>query len=410
MELEEEDEAKTGCCFVPALSALFTRIGELVRKRGVKQRRRNYRVAKIQEEERVASESPDKGLNATVEQDRNLQRQVRPPKAMKRRKGNSSTFSSCYTVGEPLGQGGFGSVFAGTRKADGAQVAIKVVPKGLAGDYITVPGSGVPVPREVALMMMASEPSGSTNICRLLEWFDGKDIIMLILERPQSSIDVGNFCLRGRMSEREAAGIMRQVVLAAKHCHDRGVLHRDIKPENLLINTKDMTVKLIDFGCGDLLKDGPYDAYAGTLLYSPPEWNRNHTYEGRQATVWSLGVLLYYIVKGVLPFKTQDDIISKRLRFRRKNLSSGAVLLFALHPPQHPSVGSSPTSRGVCLSLSPDVTVCLPVPSMVSSLDFLSLPSLLAGSADFSCIELDRGRWTRQREPTETTHLISHNT
>ncbi|KAL2086918.1 hypothetical protein ACEWY4_017977 [Coilia grayii] len=280
----------------------------------------------IQEEERVASESPDKGLNATVEQDRNLQRQVRPPKSMKRRKGNSSTFSSCYTVGEPLGQGGFGSVFAGTRKADGAQVAIKVVPKGLAGDYITVPGSGVPVPREVALMMMASEPSGSTNICRLLEWFDGQDIIMLILERPQCSIDVANFCLRGRMSEREAAGIMRQVVLAAKHCHDRGVLHRDIKPENLLINTKDMTVKLIDFGCGDLLKDGPYDAYAGTLLYSPPEWNRNHTYEGRQATVWSLGVLLYYLVKGVLPFKTRDDIISKRLRFRRKNLSSGKTV------------------------------------------------------------------------------------
>ncbi|KAL2093120.1 hypothetical protein ACEWY4_010432 [Coilia grayii] len=116
-------------------------------------------------------------------------------------------------------------------------VAIKVVAKDLAEDYIAVPGSGVPVPSEVALMMMVSEPSGSPKICRLLEWFDRQDIIMLVLERPQPCIDVAHFCLRGRMSKREAACIIWQVVLSAKHCHDRGVLHRDFKPENLLINT-----------------------------------------------------------------------------------------------------------------------------------------------------------------------------
>lgn len=112
-------------------------------------------------------------------------------------------------------------------------------------------------------MTMASKQSGSPNICRLLEWFDDKDIIILILERPQPCEDVYHFCRRGRISEQVAARIMRQVVLAVKHCHDRGVFHRDVKPENLLINTDDMTVKLIDFGCGDVMKDGPYDVFCG---------------------------------------------------------------------------------------------------------------------------------------------------
>ena len=112
-------------------------------------------------------------------------------------------------------------------------------------------------------MVMASERQGSPNVCRLLEWFDIQDLIILILESPQPCEDLFHFCQRGRLSEQEAARIMRQVVLAAKHCHDRGVFHRDIKPENLLINTNDMTVKLIDFGCGDVLKDGPYDTFSG---------------------------------------------------------------------------------------------------------------------------------------------------
>lgn len=56
---------------------------------------------------------------------------------------------------------------------------------------------------------------------------------------------------------------MLQVVEAARHCYSRRVFHRDIKAENLLFNTDTMDVKLIDFGCGDLWQDTPYEEYAG---------------------------------------------------------------------------------------------------------------------------------------------------
>ncbi|RXN39246.1 serine threonine- kinase pim-3-like protein [Labeo rohita] len=67
---------------------------------------------------------------------------------------------------------------------------------------------------------------------------------------------------------------MLQLISALRHCESRGVLHRDVKPENLLISTESHDIKLLDFGCGDLLKDSAYKYFAGTLEYAPPEWFR----------------------------------------------------------------------------------------------------------------------------------------
>lgn len=185
MELQEEEEERTQSgCFLPALRSLFNGIREMIRKRRVKQRRRNYRIAKMQEEQRVEqrvererdgakekecskaalansngekmeekaclysgrltkSKSPHKGVDGTADVQLEQQRQARTPKAARKRKGNSSheeakasskrwchapcqlrRFSDCYDVGQRLGQGGFGCVFAGTRKEDGEQVRL----------------------------------------------------------------------------------------------------------------------------------------------------------------------------------------------------------------------------------------------------------------------------------------------
>ncbi|KTF92751.1 hypothetical protein cypCar_00006338 [Cyprinus carpio] len=105
----------------------------------------------------------------------------------------------------------------------------------------------------------------------------------------------------GRIDEVLARVIMQQATQAAYMSCQRGVLHRDIKQENLLINKDTLEVKLIEFGCGDLLQSMAYTTFMGTPMYCPPEFLSQGKYHGETATVYSLGVLLFSLICGTFP-------------------------------------------------------------------------------------------------------------
>ncbi|XP_062859648.1 serine/threonine-protein kinase pim-1-like [Trichomycterus rosablanca] len=174
-------------------------------------------------------------------------------------------------------------------------------------------------------MLMVSEPPRCERVLELLEWFDMPECYVLILERPACCMDLFEYRRNGSLPEHLAQVIMWQVVLAARHCRDGGVLHRDIKEQNLLVSFDTLEVKLIDFGCGDLLKSTPYRRFAGTILYAPPEWIEEGKYHGCAATVWSLGVLLFVLVCGELPFWNEREIAAGHLIFKA-GVSMGELL------------------------------------------------------------------------------------
>ncbi|KAJ8379510.1 hypothetical protein SKAU_G00002880 [Synaphobranchus kaupii] len=214
-----------------------------------------------------------------------------------------------YVRGKLIGRGGCGSVYAGIRICDGLPVALKYVSKS-AGNELLLPGHYWPTHREVGLMGLVNQHMGHPNILRLYEWFDKPDHIVMVLERPAPCMDLVDFCAAQNnnvMDEQLAQAVIEQLLHALLHCQYSGVFHQDVKPANILINTETLRVILIDFGCGDLWQDTPYHTFAGTWEFTAPEWFAKNEQHAGPATVWSVGVTLYYLVCGFFPFNKFDE-------------------------------------------------------------------------------------------------------
>merc|ERR1711981_112069 len=88
------------------------------------------------------------------------------------------------------------------------------------------------------------------------------------------------------------------------------------KDENVILDRMSGVAKLIDFGCGTNYKDGAYTEFSGTAEFYPPEWFSQRRYWAMSATVWSLGVLLFDMLQGEIPFKNSDRILENRPLFK----------------------------------------------------------------------------------------------
>ncbi|XP_061075220.1 serine/threonine-protein kinase pim-3-like isoform X1 [Conger conger] len=181
------------------------------------------------------------------------------------------------------------------------QVALKYV---LKDEEEMHPRKKLSKPKEVGLFEMVNKLSGHPNILKLYNWFDRPASYVMAMERPNPCKDL--FTYRqdqgGVLDEDEARNVTSQLLGALQHCEDQGVVHRDVKPENILIQTDTKEIKLIDFGCGDPLKNTAYTDFSGTPEYLPIEWFQKEKFLAGPGTVWSVGVTLYNLVCGGDPF------------------------------------------------------------------------------------------------------------
>ncbi|KAG1957884.1 serine/threonine-protein kinase pim-2-like [Pimephales promelas] len=241
-------------------------------------------------------------------------------------KHNHESFASLFEVGEMIGSGGFGRVYEGMRKLDGKKVAIKQISKTDNNRYLAIPGHPEPLVTEVALLLMMRQEPRSPHVIQLYEWFEHPRKFTLVMEYPEPCESLLDLMHRSfELDEPTAQVIMRQAVLAVQHCIEHGVFHNDIHPGNFLINKNTLELKLIDFGCGQLLSSDGYESrvYFGLRTYYPPEVFTDRRFHAVPTNAWALGVLLYEMTNACPPFVSRKELTRGKVIFVNPNLSKG---------------------------------------------------------------------------------------
>ncbi|KAL1229228.1 Maternal embryonic leucine zipper kinase [Trichinella pseudospiralis] len=209
-----------------------------------------------------------------------------------------------YELYETIGSGGFAKVKRGVHVLTGGSVAIKIMDKkALKKD----------LPR-VKTEINALKHLCHQNIGRLYEVIETERKYFLVLEYCTGGELFDYIVKKDGLPEPEARHFFRQIVAAVVFVHEQGFAHRDLKPENLLL-TDDLRLKLIDFGLCAKPEYGLQDSLntcCGSPAYAAPEIISGKAYYGNETDVWSMGVLLYTLLCGCLPF--DDDNITAMYR------------------------------------------------------------------------------------------------
>lgn len=203
-----------------------------------------------------------------------------------------------YKFVKLIGKGAFGKVTLGIHKLSGKQVAIKTFEK----SYMKDDFSRKKVFQEVYILKKIHH----SNIIRLLEVFESSKHFFIVMEYAGAGDLLHYVKRKKRLGEEEAKFIFKQIVYGLGHCHCRSVLHRDIKLDNVLLDNE-RGVKLCDFGVSKIIKKHQMiKEQCGTPAYIAPEIIADDGYEGFFADIWSLGIVLYAMLQGTVPFKASD--------------------------------------------------------------------------------------------------------
>ncbi|XP_017263234.1 MAP/microtubule affinity-regulating kinase 3a isoform X13 [Kryptolebias marmoratus] len=202
-----------------------------------------------------------------------------------------------YRPLKTIGKGNFAKVKLARHILTGREVAIKIIDKTQLN-----PNSLQKLFREVRIMKILNHP----NIVKLFEVIETERTLYLVMEYASGGEVFDYLVAHGRMKEKEARAKFRQIVSAVQYCHQKHIVHRDLKAENLLLDA-DMNIKIADFGFSNEFTLGnKLDTFCGSPPYAAPELFQGKKYDGPEVDVWSLGVILYTLVSGSLPFDGQN--------------------------------------------------------------------------------------------------------
>lgn len=243
-----------------------------------------------------------------------------------RTEGGTRPLLTRYELGELLGEGGVGRVFAAVDKTDNRELALKVLRPELAKD----PAQTDRFVREARLLMELQHP----HLVKGLRVAKEGDTIFFAMEKLPGRCLQDVLAEDNRLDEESALQIVVEVAGALDALHQRGLVHRDVKPGNVLWS-EDRGAVLIDLGFAVAgAEAGSGQTTAGTVHYIAPEQARGQGQLDVRADIYALGATLYHLVTGSLPFegKTSEEVLAKQVL---ESLSGERIRALNLSPQLH---------------------------------------------------------------------------
>ncbi|XP_040196334.1 serine/threonine-protein kinase DCLK1 isoform X1 [Rana temporaria] len=203
-----------------------------------------------------------------------------------------------YKVGRTIGDGNFAIVKECVERSTGREYALKIINKSKCR------GKEHMIQNEVSILRRVKHP----NIVLLIEEMDMPNELYLVMELVKGGDLFDAITSTNKYTERDANGMLYNLMSAIKYLHSLNIVHRDIKPENLLVyehQDGSKSLKLGDFGLATVV-DGPLYTVCGTPTYVAPEIIAETGY-GLKVDIWAAGVITYILLCGFPPFRGSGD-------------------------------------------------------------------------------------------------------
>lgn len=204
-----------------------------------------------------------------------------------------------FSLDKTIGSGTFGEVSVGTHLPTGERVAIKTLEK----SKIRRQEDENRIKREMAILTQLKHE----NIVQIYEIMETTQNYYIVMEYIQGGELFNLIVRKRRLSDEEASYFFYQLINGLEEIHSKDIAHRDLKPENL-IYTEDKVLKIIDFGLSNYCKDAErLITPCGSPCYASPEMILGVNYEGKIIDIWAIGIILFAMVCGYLPFEESSN-------------------------------------------------------------------------------------------------------